>query len=122
MAYHVYQNIALAKTEEDLQDVIDEITDRYGNIPKEVENLLEIARIKNLCKEKNIIKISQKPISIVFYFDVNKFNMDNIDLLVKEYNDEIRFSPGTEPYITLKNKENTDKKVLKKIKEFLNKL
>ena len=118
----VYQNIALAKTEEDLQDVIDEITDRYGNIPKEVENLLEIARIKNLCKEKNIIKISQKPISIVFYFDVNKFNMDNIDLLVKEYNDEIRFSPGTEPYITLKNKDNTDKKVLKKIKEFLNKL
>ena len=118
----VYQNIALAKTEEDLQDVIDEITDRYGNIPKEAENLLEIARIKNLCKEKNIIKISQKPISVVFYFDVNKFNMDNIDLLVKEYKDEIRFSPGTEPYITLKNKDNTDKKVLKKIKEFLNKL
>ena len=118
----VYQNIALARTEEDLQDVIDEITDRYGNIPSEVENLLEIARIKNLCKEKNIIKISQKPASIVFYFDVNKINMENIDVLVKEYQEAIRFSPGAEPYVTLKNKENKDKAVLKTIKEFLNKL
>ena len=118
----IYQNIALAKTEDDITDIIDEVTDRYGNIPKEVENLLDIARIKNLCKEKNIIKISQKPNSIVFNFDVNKFNMENIDLLVKEYKEEIRFSPGAEPYITLKNKETKDKIVLKKIKEFLNKL
>lgn len=118
----VYQNIAISRTEEDLQDVIDEITDRYGNIPKEVENLLEIARIKNLCKEKNIIKISQKPISIVFYIDIHRFNMDNIDRLVKEYQDQIRFSSGTEPYITLKNKDNKEKIVLKKIKEFLSKL
>ncbi len=118
----VYQNIAIARTEEEIRDVIDEITDRYGNIPQEVENLLEIARIKNLCKEKNINKISQKNKNIVFYFDIQKFDMSIIDNLVKEYKDEIKFSPGTEPYITLKNKESKDKIILKNIKEFLNKL
>ena len=118
----VYQNIATSKTEEDIQDVIDEITDRYGNIPKELENLLDIARIKNLCKEKNIIKITQKQNNIVFFFDVNEFDTAIIDILVKEYKDNIRFSPGTEPYITLKNKEDNAKVILKKAKEFLSKL
>ena len=47
----MYQNIALVKTEDDIADVIDEATDRYGTMPKEMENLIEIARIKMLCKE-----------------------------------------------------------------------
>ena len=38
----IYQDIALCKNEEDIQNVIDEIIDRFGNMPKEVENLLEI--------------------------------------------------------------------------------
>lgn len=115
----VYQNIALAKTEQDIVEVIDEITDRYGDIPKEVENLLDIARIKNLCKEKNIVKITQKPKSIVFFFDNTKFNMENVDLLVKEYQSNIRFSPGAEPYITLKHSASKEKDILNNIKNFL---
>ena len=116
----IYQNIAIAKTEEEIRDVIDEVTDRYGNMPKELENLLDIARIKNMCKEKNIIKLIQKMNNIVFYFDNNKFNMENIDLLVKQYKDSIRFSPGAEPYITLKNsKKISDKIILKQIINFL---
>ena len=118
----VYQNIALSKNEEDIQDVIDEITDRYGNIPKELENLLDIARIKNLCKQKNIIKITQKQNNIVFFFNINDFDTAIIDVLVKEYKDDIRFSPGAEPYITLKNKEENAKVILKKAKEFLIKI
>lgn len=48
----IYQDIALSKDEEDLVEVIDEIIDRYGKMPQEVENLIEIARIKNLCKNQ----------------------------------------------------------------------
>ncbi len=43
----IYQNIAGCKKEEDIQEVVDEIIDRYGTVPKEIENLLERARIKN---------------------------------------------------------------------------
>ena len=42
----IYQNIALCKNEKDIQNVIDEIIDRFGNMPKEVENLISISRIK----------------------------------------------------------------------------
>ena len=38
----IYQNIALCRTEEDIQNVIDEIIDRYGHMPSELENLIEI--------------------------------------------------------------------------------
>ena len=41
----IYQNIALCKNEQDIQNIIDEIIDRFGNMPKELENLIAIARI-----------------------------------------------------------------------------
>ena len=115
----IYQDIALCKTEEDIQNVTDEIIDRYGKMPKEVENLLEIARIKNLAKKANVLKIMQKKDGIVFLYDRDKFNMDIIDKMVKKYNRRVRFSPGKDPYITfvLENKREVEK--LKEIQEFL---
>ena len=51
----IYQNIALCRTEEELQNVIDEVIDRYGRLPKELENLIDIARIKQLKRKRNCI-------------------------------------------------------------------
>ena len=115
----IYQDIALCRTEDDIQDIIDEITDRYGDIPEEVYNLLEVARIKELCQKSEIIKISQKRESIIFNFNANNFNMDIVDNLLKLYKNKIRFSPAREPYITLKIDSNSDNIILKEIKEFL---
>lgn len=117
----IYQDIALCRTEEDIQNVIDEIIDRYGTMPKEVENLIEIARIKNLAREANVLKISQKKDGIVFLYDSNKFDMSLIDIMVKKYNRRIRFSPGREPYITLQLEKKTELEKLKEIEEFLQK-
>ena len=118
----IYQNIALCRNEDDIQNIIDEIIDRYGNMPSEVENLLEIARIKELCKKKNILKVYQKRESVVFNFESSKFNMEIVDSLVKEFRNRIKFSPGSSPYITFKLNSNEEKKVIKEIKEFLCKL
>ena len=95
------------------------MNDRYGQIPEEVNNLLEIARIKELCKKTNVTKISQRRESIVFNFDADNFKMEIVDVLLKKYRNEIRFSPGKEPYITYKVPENSDSVIVKKVKEFL---
>ncbi len=115
----IYQDIALCKTEEDIQNVTDEIIDRYGAMPQEVENLLEIARIKNGARKANVVKITQKRDGIVFLFDNHKFDVSLVNKLVKKYNRKIRFSTGIEPYITfiLEGKNNQEK--LKEIEEFL---
>lgn len=115
----VYQDIALCKTEEDIQNVTDEIIDRYGQMPSEVENLLEIAKIKNLGRNANILKITQKRDGVVFLYDNNKFNIDIVTMLVKKYNRRVKFSPGMEPYITLMLEGKNEKEKLKEIEEFL---
>lgn len=114
----IYQDIALCNTEADIQDVIDEIIDRYGVMPEELENLIEIARIKGLAKSANVIKIAQKGENFVFYFNAKKFEAD-ISNLVQKYKNTILFSQAKDPYITLKLKELNDKKKLEAIKQFL---
>ena len=104
----IYQNIALCRTEEDIQNVIDEIIDRFGSIPKEVENLIEVARIKNLARKVGIIKISEKKDGIVFIYDSQKFNTEAIDKLAKQYGNKLKFSPG---YATLKINRTSDKQI-----------
>ncbi len=115
----IYQDIALARTEQDIENVTDEMIDRFGPMPEEVNNLLEIARIKELCKETFVTKIAQRKENIVFHFDASNFKMEVIDTLIKKYRNEIRFSPGKEPYITYKVPENSDSMIIKKVKEFL---
>ena len=113
----IYQNIALCKNEEDIQNVVDEIIDRYGRIPEEIENLLEVTRIKNLCRQKGIIKIMQKENNVIFYFDIDKFNGENIQVMLDKYKNRMQFSLGRNNYITIKNIEQGE--IIKEIKEFL---
>jgi transcription-repair coupling factor (superfamily II helicase) len=113
----VYQNIALSRTKEDIENIIEDITDRFGKPPKEVLSLIDIAQIKEMCKSAGIIKIAQKENSIVFNFEPDLFNLD-IDKLVKRHKDRIKFSSSIRPYITYKL-ENS-KEVIEEIKEFLN--
>ena len=114
----IYQDIALCRTEEDIQNVIDEIIDRFGNMPNELENLIDIARIKSLCKEKFVSKVSSKKGFAIFTFENDKFDVD-VNELLKQYRNRIRFSPGLKPTVTLVLQHNDDIKVLKEIKEFL---
>ncbi len=120
----VYQDIALAREDADIEDVIDEITDRFGTIPEEVLNLIEIARIKILARKTGIIKIAQKQKSVMFFIDTEKFNLDGekIDKLIQIYGPRLRFSPGVVSYITLKITDVSDSKLLKEIEEFIDKM
>ena len=80
----IYQDIALCKNEEDIQNVVDEMIDRYGNMPKEIENLLEIARIKILCKKLNIGKAQGRKNFVVLMFEAGELNLD-VNELAKTY-------------------------------------
>jgi len=117
----IYQNIASCKNEENIQNVIDQIIDIYGQMPVEIENLIEIARIKNLAREKFVVKIIQKGNNIIYYFDEKNFNVDCIEKLMKIYKGNIKFSPSQiNPYITIKIENNYD--ILTECKKFITNL
>lgn len=107
----IYQDIADCKTEEDIQNVIDEIIDRYGDMPKEVANLMDVARIKNAARNTNVVKIQERQMGIVF--TVKDIDNDKLDELIDKYRNNIRFSPGEKPYVTLIVKENKIKEIIK---------
>lgn len=116
----IYQNIALCRTEEDIQNVVDEVIDRYGKLPIELENLLEVARIKELARKVGATKISQRLESIVFYFTREAMTPEKMEKLYEQYGIAIRFSKGIEPYVTFKIGKRTEKEIISKVKEFLN--
>ena len=117
----IYQDIALCRTNKDIEDVIDEIIDRYGSMPEEVENLIEIARIKILARKAAVIKVTQKEKSIVLNLDRENIKVDEntVKALVSKYGLDLRFSAGVEPYITLRVNSKDEKEIIEKIKEML---
>ena len=118
----VYQNIALCRNEEDIQNVIDEIIDRFGNMPKELENLIDIARIKYISKKLDIEKIASRKDAVVFTFKASgsedKFKID-IAQLVKKYGTKIKFSAGIKPMITLDIGTSSERKILNDTTKFV---
>ena len=116
----VYQNIALCKNEEDIQNVVDEVIDRYGPMPSELEDLLDIARIKNKARENGMVKVMQRRDNLVYFFDNERFNFEILDKMLKIYKNRIKFTPGVEPYITFKITD--ERKVLEECKEFLGRI
>ena len=117
----IYQNIALCRNEQDIQNVIDEIIDRFGNMPEELENLLDIARIKYLAKAQNIVKIASRKTAVVFTYNSNNdFNLD-ISQLVKKYGNRIKFSAGIKPMLTLETGTTNEKELLHQVTDFLSK-
>ena len=111
-----YRNIAVCRTQEDFKNIQEDLTDRFGKMPQEVINLIEIAKLKEICKNCGIIKVIQKQNNIILYFEPEKCTLD-ITKLVHEYNDKVKFSSGIAPYITYKIQD--PKNIIQEIGELL---
>ncbi|NMF02191.1 transcription-repair coupling factor [Bifidobacterium boum] len=52
-----YRKLASARSEQDLDDVRDELTDRYGEPPAELDSLFAVARLRNTARDLGITEI-----------------------------------------------------------------
>lgn len=83
----LYKRIGSLKNKEELLDMREELTDRFGPIPSEVENLLQTIEIKQLCYIANIAKIDAGAKGILISFRNNTFSGAEklIDLVAKSF-------------------------------------
>jgi len=53
----MYKKIASVKSDEEIADITDELTDRYGVLPESVQNLIKVANLKFIAEELNLAEI-----------------------------------------------------------------
>ena len=76
----LYKRIGNLKTSEELNDMREELIDRFGQIPEEVENLLKTVEIKQICQLANIERVDAGARGILISFHKNTFK--NVDKLM----------------------------------------
>ncbi len=74
-----YQKISDIRSNEEILDLIDELIDRYGNLPKEVENLIKIVEIRNACRKLGITRIYTRNDFVIFEPGNLKFELTNLN-------------------------------------------
>ena len=63
----MYKKIAAVERKADVEDIYDELSDRYGDIPKEVTALCEISLLRSRCMGCGIKKVEQRENKLSFY-------------------------------------------------------
>lgn len=69
----LYRRIANAENNDEIEALASEMIDRFGNLPKEVSNLLDVMKIKQLCHQAGVSKVEAGPKGIVLSFHNNEF-------------------------------------------------
>ncbi len=102
----LYRRIARIRTSEDGDDMTDELIDRYGDPPRQVNNLISVALLRGQAAACFITEITQKAGALSFAMD--QFDLEAIAALAGQYPGRMLFSPGDKPALTLKLKKGED--------------
>ncbi len=116
----LYRRMAAIRTEEDADDLLDEIVDRYGEPPKGVLNLIDIALLRANARRCGVQDIKQKAGDI--FFTLSNLNFDAVSALCADpdYNKRIVFvASAKQPTLRLALTPKVDS--LKQCKVFIEK-
>lgn len=97
----IYKRIAGIETEEECEDMQDELMDRFGDMPKSVTNLLEIALMKSMAHKACITDITctGKVLKLTMLNDAS-VDVGRITEVLEKYKPKLKFVPGKNPYFT----------------------
>lgn len=104
----LYRRMAAVRTQEDADDLLDEMVDRYGDPPKGVMNLLAIALLRARAAAAGILEITQKDGSLLFSLAVMDFPVISAVCAEATFKSRIFFSAGKTPLLTLRLKKGED--------------
>ncbi|HPO04397.1 MAG TPA: transcription-repair coupling factor [Bacillota bacterium] len=116
----MYKKIASIRDDSDKSEIIDELLDRFGEIPKETLNLIEIARIKALAERSGISRVRHTQGKLLFdFYKAESLDPQKIAFAASEYGMNLFVHGGQRPYISL-NPQGNDR--LSEAVRFLTKL
>ena len=97
----LYRRIAAIRTEEEADDLTDELVDRFGDPPPGVNALIHVALLRGEAGRAGITDIAQK--GGYLRFTVKDFDMMKVSALYArpEYNARLRVEAGSKPCLSL---------------------
>ena len=119
----LYKKIAAIENEEDLSDALDEISDRFGDIPEVVLNLAQIALIKEMAGKRHFTEVAANNDTLSLYFEEsNPPDMEKIAEFVTKNPLLSKLKSGKRPCLCVKMpKDKNIKKYIDNIKKTIEK-
>lgn len=109
----IYQRVAAVRNDQQADDLLDELIDRFGEPPQTVLNLIAVARIKNASRRLGIKSLIQHPSHIEAIFsDHPRVHVENVMKLKKQYPLRVVILQGPPASIHFKNPRMSDKDFL----------
>jgi transcription-repair coupling factor (superfamily II helicase) len=107
----IYKRIANIESEEEQEDVTEELLDRFGDIPRKVQLLLDAAAIRVLAHSADVTSVEQKgdEYRIVMY-ERARVNPQKIQGLLDRYHGDLQFKADAIPYFIYQKKSVNRKK------------
>ncbi|MBS6643545.1 MAG: transcription-repair coupling factor [Clostridiaceae bacterium] len=119
----IYKRISGIETDEEYMDMQDELTDRFGEIPKPVDNLLRVASLKALAHKAYVteVNVNRQEVKLSMYPKA-KLNVAGIPAVVEQYRGDLKFQMGEAPgfvYVDQRGKNKDCEAMMDKAKEIL---
>ena len=115
----IYKRIAAIETRQDYDDMLEELLDRFGEMPKAVLNLLAIARMKALAHRAYVTEIKQTGADMrITLYEKARLDPAGIPPILAKYRRGLQFKAEQEPKFLLTPVGNT----LEALTEFLTEL
>lgn len=97
----LYKRISLAGNDEDLAEIKNELQDCYGNVPRLVDNLLEVISIRNRLKTLKGKKMGYDGKCLyIFFRDNSPVEPAKIIAIYRKKIKELRFTPDNKLFVT----------------------
>jgi len=91
---NIYRRLSLCRSEESIEMIREELLDRFGKIPIEVDRLFEIIKIKIMLTKLSIQKFEETPSQLVLTFDEKtKVSPQKVLDLIDRGEGKYRFTP-----------------------------
>ena len=113
----IYKRISSVNNDDELSNLVIELNDRFGNIPRQLQNLFNLIEVKILCIKNNIeqLEYSRKGIVIGFYKNQPTNPQKLLDLSLGK-NDHYLLRPDQKIFYNFRGKLNDNRfKLAKKI-------
>ena len=104
----LYRRMAAIRTQEDADELLDEIVDRFGDPPKGVMNLIAIALLRARAAAAGITEITQKDGAILLSLATMDFAAISGCCAEAQFKGRIFFSAGKVPMLSVKLKKTDD--------------